>query len=145
MEDVSNFAGDRLIFGKPIQILNTMAAGLNEKDAMDMLQAVQYWDDSVDAWFRDGSKLFLTGCGTASTYWGSARAPNCGGEGVYRLSCYAVSECRDKVAAVLTFRNRFADRVSLTRSLVEEQRIQVRNQLNQSHRLSYHLHMYLSS
>ena len=36
---------------------------------VELLQAVQYADDSVEGWFRDGSKMLLAGCGSAFTHW----------------------------------------------------------------------------
>ncbi len=110
-----------------------MAADLNKEDApapCKMLQVIQYWDDSVDAWFRDGSRLALTGCGTAFTYWRRARAASSGrleiGTGVQQLTQYAISEYRQKVAAVVEFRNRFAERAYISRSVTDDQAVQVR-------------------
>ena len=49
-----------------------MAVGLNLSwpfAVAELLQAVQYADDSVEGWFRDGSKMLLAGCGSAFTNW----------------------------------------------------------------------------
>jgi len=32
-------------------------------------QAIQYVDDSVEGWFRDGSRVLMAGCGSAFTHW----------------------------------------------------------------------------
>ena len=44
-----------------------MAVYLNLSCA-ELLQAVQYVDDSVEGWFRDGSRMLLAGCGFAFTH-----------------------------------------------------------------------------
>ena len=49
-----------------------MAVGLNLSwpfAVAELLQAVQYADDSVEGWFRDGSKMLLAGCGSAFSNW----------------------------------------------------------------------------
>lgn len=109
-----------------------MAVDLKDSSASELLQAVQYWDDSLDVWFKDASRLSLSGCGTAFTYWSPARAPKYGRlererqQPVHQFTQYAISEYRQKVGVALTFRNRFAPRAYVTRTLTDGQALQVR-------------------
>ena len=98
-----------------------------------MIQILQYWDDSVDAWYRDGSRVALSACGTVFTYWRRAHALSggrpCNGVGqerVHQLTQYVISEYRQKITALVNFRNRFAEQPFVCRAVVNDHLIQVR-------------------
>ena len=101
------------------------------------LQILQYGDDSIDAWFKDGSRVALSGCGTAFTHWRKVPSPTSqlhrefGSYGravwdkVHQYTQFSVSEYREKIAALVRFRNSFAERPFLCKSVVAAESIKV--------------------
>ncbi|CAI8011429.1 Uncharacterized protein C5orf34 homolog [Geodia barretti] len=80
-----------------------MAAVLNlDMDCVSRLE--QYEDDSVEAWFTDGTSICLTACGSAFTRQ-------------EKFTAYASKECRERVCTLLAFRNLFAEQPFLPATL----------------------------
>ena len=116
-----------------------MAADLNPSlphsvASTGVLQILQYGDDSIDAWFKDGCRVALSGCGTAFTHWRKVPSQfhhefgNYGHtvwEKVHQYTQFAVSEYREKIAALVRFRNWFAERPFLCKSVVDAESIKV--------------------
>ena len=103
-----------------------------------VLQILQYRDDSIDAWFKDGSRVALSGCATAFTHWRKVPSfqsqfqhefgKQCGRtvwDKVHQYTQFAVSEYREKIAALVRFRNWFAERPFLCKSVVDTESIKV--------------------
>ena len=94
-----------------------MAAVLN-LDTASWARVALYEDDSLEAWFADGSKISLTACATAftreetkamrdrSTGHSQHDAPS----SVHQFTAYAARGCRERVRQLLSFRNYFAER-----------------------------------
>ena len=102
-----------------------MAADLNPKSP-DILQVIQYTDDSLDAWFRDGSRMALSGCGAAFSHWGRAQGRlGAESERIHQYTQYAISEYRDKVASLVKFRNQFAEQPFICKAVGDTQLMQV--------------------
>ena len=110
-----------------------MAAVLNV-DMGSLAQVRLYEDDSLEAWFKDGTNISLTACATVFTrqehlepagrhYSGHhhGEAPST----VHQFTAYAARGCRERVQQLLAFRNCFAERPFLPPSLLSKE-IQVR-------------------
>ena len=102
-----------------------MAAVLNlDMDCVSRLE--QYEDDSVEAWFTDGTSICLTACGSAFTRQEKAKkGPDPFGRlpshstssTVHQFTAYASKECRERVCTLLAFRNLFAEQPFLPATL----------------------------
>ena len=112
-----------------------MAADLNHSWQLlpnpELRQAIQYVDDSVEGWFRDGSRVVLSGCGSAFTHWSSVpchhgRVGGMRWEKVHQFTQFTVSEYKSKVTTLLKFRNKFAERPFVCRATATPESIQVR-------------------
>ena len=102
-----------------------MAAVLNlDMECVSRLE--MYEDDSVEAWFTDGTRICLTACGSAFTRQEKAKT---GPDPFGRLSsaptsttvqftAFASRESRERVCTLLAFRNRFAERPFLPDTLL---------------------------
>ena len=99
---------------KMAAVLNKLSGGLGRIE--------QYEDDSLDAWFTDGTKISLTPCGSVFTRLEKTnRDRDVPLQSVHRFTCYAGREWRDKVRQLLAFRNSFAERPFLPLSLLRQE------------------------
>lgn len=101
-----------------------MAADLNFPfdGETETLQILQYVDDSLEAWFKDGSHMALSACGAAFTHR-RTEAGACGRltpDRVHQYTQFVVSEFREKLAHLLKFRNCFAERPFLCQAVVDD-------------------------
>ena len=94
-------------------VLNKLSGGLGRIE--------QYEDDSLDAWFTDGTKISLTPCGSVFTRLEKANRDRDVPQSVHQFTCYAGREWRDKVRRLLAFRNSFAERPFLPLSLLRQE------------------------
>ena len=106
-----------------------MAAFLNlDMDCVSRLE--QYEDDSVEAWFTDGTRIRLTACGSAFTRQEKAKTgpdpfgrlpPPSTTSTVHQFTAYASKECRERVCTLLAFRNLFAEQPFLPATLFSKE------------------------
>ena len=105
-----------------------MAAVLNlDLDCVTRLE--QYEDDSVRAWFTDGTSISLAACGSAFTRQEKPKSEtdpfghvhSGSTTTVYQFTAYAAKECRERVCLLLAFRNLFAERPFLSPSLLSNE------------------------
>lgn len=106
-----------------------MAALLNV-EIEGLAQVMQYEDDSVEAWYTDGARIVLKACAAAFTRQGHAEnellyPSSKAGTVVHQFTAYAAQRWRDRVRQLVTFRNYFAERPFLARSLINTE-LQVR-------------------
>ena len=102
-----------------------MAAVLNI-DTECLARLEQYEDDSVEAWFTDGTKISMAACGGAFTRQAKPKTgPDPFGRltsgetsTLHQFTAYAARECRERVRALLAFRNLFAEQPFLPSSLL---------------------------
>ena len=105
-----------------------MAAVLN-LDMGCVARLEQYEDDSVEAWFTDGTKICLTACGNAFTRQEKTKTgpdpfghlPHGPTATVHQFTAYASKECRERVYALLEFRNLFAEQPFLPATLLSKE------------------------
>ncbi|CAH2296405.1 Hypothetical predicted protein [Pelobates cultripes] len=89
-----------------------------------LLSVIQLSDDSVEAGYEDGSRLWLAPCGTEFVIERSEdgahplRTP----ERRKQRTEFVTSCCRDKVLQILTFRNTFSSRPFLPLSIVPKEK-----------------------